>query len=183
MFWLLPTRVTDSPFIPEDFQPDCSFKPGRDPAPSCHVRWQAGGKVHAFACRVVVPEASPCTYYCACGFQSGYCGIQQHHGQKQQARGFAVAAPVKEDTVSSHAAPSLPVSLRQRLQVLFSLWNHPEGARVENERVAAGVEAKPFGGEGMGLGAYCIAEGKEGDSKLARWHAGQVPWPTWQEAC
>ena len=43
-------------------------------------RWE----VHAFACRVTVQEVSPCTYYMACGFHCGYCGIQQHNGSKQQ---------------------------------------------------------------------------------------------------
>ena len=32
---------------PSKYRPDCSFKVGRDPAPSCHVRWvesqKAGG--------------------------------------------------------------------------------------------------------------------------------------------
>ncbi|CAE7771797.1 Ttn [Symbiodinium pilosum] len=128
---------------PADFSPDCSFKPGRDPAPSCHVQWKVAGKVHAFACQVRVPEPSSCTYYCACGFQSGYCGIQQHQGQKQQ--------------------------------VLFSLWNHPAGEKVENMSVAEGVEAEPFGGEGMSLGAYSVTgTGKQADSELASWNAGEV---------
>eukprot|EP00439_Symbiodinium_sp_Y106_P051756 s3186_g6.t3 len=123
---------------PESFQPDCAFKPGRDPAPACHTRWLSEpGKVHAFACQVRVPEPSECTYYCACGFQSGYCGIQQLEGQRQM--------------------------------ILFSLWNHQKsGARVENLVTAPGVDAKPFGGEGMGMGAYCDK------GPLAAWHAGEA---------
>lgn len=65
------------------YRPDCSFKPGRDPAPSCHINWDAGGRVHAFACQLQVQEASPATYYCACGFHCGYSGIQQLDNKKQ----------------------------------------------------------------------------------------------------
>uniref|UniRef100_A0A6A7G002 Titin n=1 Tax=Hirondellea gigas TaxID=1518452 RepID=A0A6A7G002_9CRUS len=68
----------------DDFCPDCSFKVGRDPAPACHVWWNAGKKVHAFACQVIIPKASQYTYYCACGFHCGYSGIQQHDDNKQQ---------------------------------------------------------------------------------------------------
>ncbi|CAE7949925.1 Ttn, partial [Symbiodinium sp. KB8] len=122
---------------PDTFQPDCGFKPGRDPAPACHTRWLSEpGKVHAFACQVRVLEPSECTYYCACGFQSGYCGIQQLEGQKQM--------------------------------ILFSLWNHQKSARVENLVAAPGVDAKPFGGEGMGMGAYCDK------GPLAAWRAGEA---------
>ena len=32
----------------------------------------------------------------------------------------------------------------------------------------AGVDAKPFGGEGMGMGAYCDK------GPLAAWHAGEA---------
>ena len=67
-----------------NFCPDCSFKPGRDPAPSCHIRWNTKNMVHGFACQLVVPEATNYTYYCACGFSGGYCGIQQHNEQRQQ---------------------------------------------------------------------------------------------------
>lgn len=69
---------------PKEFCPDCSFKPFRDPAPSCHIRWQVDEPVHAFACQVLVPEATPYTYYCAAGFHCGYSGIQQHNAKKQQ---------------------------------------------------------------------------------------------------
>eukprot|EP00913_Durusdinium_trenchii_P020466 g19226.t1 len=123
--------------------PDCSFKPGRDPAPSCHVRW-VEKKVHAFACQVLVNEPSPCTYYMTCGFHCGYCGIQQHDGLKQQ--------------------------------VLFSLWNHPQAQKVQNLWVAPGVFAEPFGGEGMGVGAYSVTgTGETTDSSVAAWSAG-VPY-------
>lgn len=123
--------------------PDCSFKPGRDPAPSCHVRW-VEKKVHAFACQVLVNEPSPCTYYMTCGFHWGYCGIQQHDGLKQQ--------------------------------VLFSLWNHPQAQKVQNLWVAPGVFAEPFGGEGMGVGAYSVTgTGETTDSSVAAWSAG-VPY-------
>ncbi|CAJ1354792.1 unnamed protein product [Effrenium voratum] len=111
---------------PESFHPDCCFKAFRDPAPACHIRWKSG-RVQAFAVRVCAEEVSPCTYYCAAGFHCGYCGIQQHHGDKQQ--------------------------------VLFSVWNHPRaGRKVENLHVADGAWPEAFGGEGMGMGAYCITD-------------------------
>eukprot|EP00435_Cladocopium_sp_Y103_P034138 s2532_g8.t1 len=126
---------------PSEYRPDCSFKVGRDPAPSCHVRWEESQKVHAIACRVTVQEVSPCTYYMACGFHCGYCGIQQHNGSKQQ--------------------------------VLFSLWNHPKAEKVQNRSVAPGVSAQPFGGEGMGMGAYAITgTGARTDTSLAAWRVG-----------
>jgi len=68
---------------PADFHPDCSFRPGREPAPACHVWWQAGERVHAFACQVSVTEAAPGTYYMVCGFDCGYCGIQQLQDGRQ----------------------------------------------------------------------------------------------------
>ena len=80
---LMESRDFDFYLAPLDFHPDCSFKPGRDPAPACHVRWKET-KVHAFACQVIVDDPSPCTYYMTCGFHCGYCGIQQHDGTKQQ---------------------------------------------------------------------------------------------------
>jgi len=138
------TDLFDFYIAPEAFCPDCTFRPGRDPAPSCHVRWQTGNPVHAFACQVSVDEPSPCTFYMACGFHCGYCGIQQHNGDKQQ--------------------------------VLFSLWDHPKAeGRVENRTTCEGMCAKPFGGEGKGMGAYSISGAKEAESyPLARWSAGET---------
>ncbi|KAF2355302.1 Protein of unknown function DUF3472, partial [Trinorchestia longiramus] len=69
---------------PEEYSPNCCFKPFRDPAPSCHIRWIVDKPVHSFACQIVVPESTSCTYYCVAGFHCGYSGIQQHDGQKQQ---------------------------------------------------------------------------------------------------
>ena len=131
--WLRPNRVyaTRGQAVPAD------------------PRWE----VHAFACRVTVQEVSPCTYYMACGFHCGYCGIQQHNGSKQQ--------------------------------VLFSLWNHPKAEKVQNRSVAPGVSAQPFGGEGMGMGAYAITgTGERTDTSLAAWRVGipytfLVPWLSW----
>ena len=68
----------------EKYSPDCSFKEGRDPAPSCHIRWQPGKGVQAFACQVQVSDPTQYTYYATCGFHCGYCGIQQHSDTKQQ---------------------------------------------------------------------------------------------------
>ena len=132
---------------PPDFHPDCAFKPGRDPAPACHIGWKVEDdrRVHAFACQVIVPQASQYTYYCTCGFHCGYCGLQQHDKKKQM--------------------------------VLFSVWNHPEGeGRVENMYVTAGAVANPFGGEGMGMGAYCTTgTNSPTEPDLAVWSAG-VPY-------
>ncbi len=137
------TDLFDFYLAPDSFCPDCAFKPFRDPAPSCHVWWHAGGGVHAFAGQICVAEPSPYTYYMVCGFDGGYCGIQQHDGGKQQ--------------------------------VLFSLWDHPSGSgRVENRAVHEDVVAKPFGGEGKGMGAYCISGTDEEDHELAAWLPGET---------
>ena len=59
-------------------------------------------------------------------------------------------------------------------QILFSLWNHPEAAsKVQNQSAAPGVLVQPFGGEGMGMGAYAITgTGAPTDSPLAAWNVG-----------
>jgi len=139
---LRPDNGFDLYLAPDEFVPETSFRPGRDPAPACHIRWEAGGPVHGFACQVRVAEPSPCTYYMACGFHCGYCGIQQHGGSKQQ--------------------------------VLFSLWNCPKASgKVENRSVCAGITAQNFGGEGKGMGAYCITgTGASSDHQTACWQPG-----------
>ncbi|CAK0855062.1 unnamed protein product [Prorocentrum cordatum] len=59
-------------------------------------------------------------------------------------------------------------------QVLFSLWDHPQaGLRVQNRSLCDGVVASPFGGEGKGMGAYCVSgSGAPEDCELAAWEPG-----------
>lgn len=64
-------------------------------------------QVHAFACRVTVQEVSPCTYYMACGFQRGYCGMQQHHGSKQQVLFSLWNHPAAEKVQNLSVAPGV----------------------------------------------------------------------------
>lgn len=86
---------------PDNFTPNCTFKPGRDPAPSCHVWWDVGKMVHGFACQVNIAQPSQSTYYCVGGFDGGYCGIQQHNDKKQQILFSLWDHPCADDKVRS----------------------------------------------------------------------------------
>jgi len=85
-----PRAATPTLWIaPEEFVVDTGFRPGREPAPSMHIWWRSpsiddGSRIDAFACQVCVHEPREGSYYMACGFHCGYCGIQEHRGGKKQ---------------------------------------------------------------------------------------------------
>jgi hypothetical protein len=105
---------------------------GYPAARSVHLWWSTPDKAPSvFYNEVTVQEHVPGSYFMACGFNGGYCGIQDNDGQTKTVL-FSVWDASDAENDGSHTA-------EDRVQITYE---------------AAHVKCQRFGGEGTG--AQCI---------------------------
>lgn len=102
-------------------------KPAPNAARSVHLGWK-GPKGMLFYNEVRVLESTPDTYFCVCGFNHGYFGLQDFGGRKPKVAIFSVWDPGKQDD------PSV-VTATNRVELLYK---------------DPAVRTGRFGGEGTG---------------------------------
>ncbi|WP_425615782.1 DUF3472 domain-containing protein [Anatilimnocola sp. NA78] len=107
---------------------------------SVHLQYPAPAG-NAFYNEVVVDQSAPGTYFCVCGFNHGYFGIQQLD-EKRKVVIFSVWDPGKQDDPKS-------VEEKERVKLLY---NDPA------------VRVKRFGGEGTGGQSFYDLDWKNGET-------------------
>jgi hypothetical protein len=107
---------------------------------SVHLGYQAPAGT-AFYDEVIVDQSAPGTYFCVCGFNHGYFGIQQLD-EKRKVVIFSVWDPGKQDDPKS-------VEEEQRVKLLYN-----------DEK----VRVKRFGGEGTGGQSFYDLDWKDGET-------------------
>lgn len=110
-------------------------------ARSVHL-WYAAPESALFYNEVTVQESHPGSYFCACGFQGGYFGIQELSGPDDKVVIFSVWDPGDQNDPGS-------VPADQRVQVLYQ---------------GDGVQIKRFGGEGTGGQSFLKYPWKVGET-------------------
>jgi hypothetical protein len=107
---------------------------------SVHLGWSAPAGT-AFYNEVIVDKSAPGTYFCVCGFNHGYFGIQQIDDKKKVVI-FSVWDPGKQNDPRS-------VAEKDRVKLLY---NDPD------------VRVKRFGGEGTGGQSFFDLDWKDGET-------------------
>ena len=107
---------------------------------SVHLQYRAPAGT-AFYNEVVVDKSAPGTYFCVCGFNHGYFGIQQIDDKKRLVI-FSVWDPGKQDNPNQ-------VEEKERVKLLY---NDPA------------VRVKRFGGEGTGGQSFLDLDWKDGET-------------------
>lgn len=107
---------------------------------SVHLQYQAPAGT-AFYNQVTVEQSAPGTYFCVCGFNHGYFGIQQLD-EKRKVVIFSVWDPGKQDNPNS-------VEEEQRVKLIYN-----------DEK----VRVKRFGGEGTGGQSFYDLDWKDGET-------------------
>lgn len=107
---------------------------------SVHLGWSAPAGT-AFYNEVIVDKSAPGTYFCVCGFNHGYFGIQQIDDKKKVAI-FSVWDPGKQNDPKS-------VAEKDRVKLLY---NDPD------------VRVKRFGGEGTGGQSFLDLDWQDGET-------------------
>jgi uncharacterized protein DUF3472 len=108
-----------------------SSAPAPKAARSVHLRFQAPA-AELFYNEVTVRESQNGTYFCVCGFEHGYFGIQQLGSAKEKVAIFSVWDPGRQDDPNS-------VAEARRVAVLYH---------------DSAVEVRRFGGEGTGAQSF-----------------------------
>ncbi len=107
---------------------------------SVHLQLRAPAAT-AFYNEVIVDQSAPGTYFCVCGFNHGYFGIQQIDDKKRLVI-FSVWDPGKQDNPNQ-------VEEKERVKLLY------------NDPV---VRVKRFGGEGTGGQSFLDLDWKNGET-------------------
>jgi Domain of unknown function (DUF3472)/Domain of unknown function (DUF5077) len=107
---------------------------------SVHLQYRAPAGT-AFYNEIAVDQSAPGTYFCVCGFNHGYFGIQQIDEKKRLVI-FSVWDPGKQDNPNQ-------VEEKERVKLLY---NDPA------------VRVKRFGGEGTGGQSFLDLDWKDGET-------------------